>query len=316
MNLWRRRGRAGGRSRALPKGLSVMLERLRYYVPYAWRFVVTRSAGPLIYGLAPTDRCNLACRECHVSNTGLGDMPFSQIAEKLADAHRRGCRELYLTGGEPTLWRDGAHTLADVITLARGLGYFHVHLYTNGTNGLDWPVDLVWVSMDGLPGTFETRRGDHFAEVERAIRAQPHPPATVIYTIDRFTASGLEPFLSWVAETRLPVRGVMVYFHTPYYGKDELFLDTGERAGIIDRLLAMKRAGLPLANSRASLAALRSGRWPRRLPIALVADGLGESECCRASDDVCPDCGYTACTEIAQAQRLRPSAVLGMVRYL
>ena len=24
--------------------------------------------------------------------------------------------------------------------------------------------------------------------------------------------------------------GVMVYFHTPYYGKDELYLDAAERA--------------------------------------------------------------------------------------
>ena len=27
----------------------------------------------------------------------------------------------------------------------------------------------------------------------------------------------------------------MVYFHTPYYGKDELYLDADERARVIDQ---------------------------------------------------------------------------------
>ena len=80
-------------------------------------------------------------------------------------------------------------TVEDLIGEARRIGYFHVHVYTNGTLGLDCSADLVWVSMDGLPGIYETRRGDHFAEVERNIRALPHPKTAVIYVIDRFTAA-------------------------------------------------------------------------------------------------------------------------------
>jgi hypothetical protein len=37
--------------------------------------------------------------------------------------------------------------------------------------------------------------------------------------------------------------------------------------------------------------------------------------CCRAADEVCADCGYAACTELTEFQRLRPSALLGMLRY-
>jgi hypothetical protein len=113
----------------------------------------------------------------------------------------------------------------------------------------------------------------------------------------------------------LPVLGVMFYFHTPYYGRDELFLDAAERAPVIDRLLTCIRAGLPVLNSRAGLLALRSGDWPRRLASAVVADVDGESFCCRASDETCPDCGYAACTEISACQRLRPSALRAMARY-
>lgn len=289
--------------------------RLLFYLPFAWRFVVLRRPEPLIYGIVVTDRCNLGCRGCHVSNTGRPDMPWAHLVAAMQNAWRRGFRELYLSGGEPMLWRDGQRTLQDVIVEAKQIGFFHVHVYTNGTLGLDTPADLVWVSMDGLPGTFELRRGNYFNLVERAVRERRRPKAAVIYVIDRNTANGIEPFLRWVCETRFPVIGVMFYFHTPYYGRDELFLTAGERAPVIDRLLACIRSGLPVINSRAGLLALKSGNWPRRLPVAYVMDIDGESVCCRAADNICTDCGYAACTEITEFYRLRPSALLGMARY-
>lgn len=242
-------------------------------------------------------------------------MTWERLLDALQNAWSRGFRELYLSGGEPMLWRDGGYTLEDAIVEAKRIGFFHVHVYTNGTFGLDTSADLVWVSMDGLPGTFERRRGNYFHRVERAVREGPRPKVAVIYVIDRNTANGIEPFLRWVRETKFPVIGVMFYFHTPYYGRDELFLTAGERAPIIDRLIGCLRAGLPVLNSRAGLLALRSGDWPRRLPVAYVADVDGEHACCRASDDICVDCGYAACTELTEFQRLRPSAVLGMTRY-
>ncbi|OFW52376.1 MAG: hypothetical protein A2V75_06740 [Actinobacteria bacterium RBG_16_70_17] len=288
---------------------------LRFYLPYGWRFFVLRRPGPLIYGVAPTDRCNLGCRGCRVANTGRPPMSWDQLVGTMGGAWRRGFREPYFTGGEPMLWRDGERTLEDAVVEARRIGFFHVHVYTNGTLGLGTSADLVWVSMDGLPGTFESRRGDHFRQVEQAIRGNGHSRVAVIYVIDRSTADGIEPFLRWVRASKLPVIGVMFYFHTPYYGYDELYLDAEERAPLIDRLLGCIRAGMPVLNSRAGLLALRSGDWPRRLPIASVADVEGESVCCRASDDVCRDCGYAVCTELTEFQRLRPSAVRAMLRY-
>jgi MoaA/NifB/PqqE/SkfB family radical SAM enzyme len=290
-------------------------KQFQFYTAFVFRFVGLRQTPPLVYGIALTDRCNLACRGCHVSNTGRPDMTWEQLLAALQNAWSRGFRELYFSGGEPTLWRDGEHTLEDAIDAARQIGFFHVHLYTNGLLGLNTAADLVWVSMDGLPGVFEQRRGDHFHQVEGAVRAGSHPRVAVIYVIDRHTAEGIEPFLRWVQDTKLPVMGVMFYFHTPYYGRDELFLTADERAPIIDRLLDSIRAGLPVINSRAGLLALKSGKWQRRFPIASVIDVDGESVCCRASDEACADCGYAACTELTEFQRLRPSAVLGMLRY-
>jgi MoaA/NifB/PqqE/SkfB family radical SAM enzyme len=290
-------------------------DKLRFYALFAWRFIVLQRPEPLFYGIVLTDRCNLECRGCHVSNTGRPDITWDRLVDTMQNAWGRGFRELYFSGGEPMLWHDGEHTIEDAIVEARRIGFFHVHVYTNGTLGLDTSADLVWVSMDGLPGTFEMRRGDHFNQVERAVREEQHPKTAVIYVIDSNTADGIEPFLRWVHETKFPVIGIMFYFHTPYYGRDELFLTAEKRAPIIDRLLDCKRAGLPVINSRAGLLALKSGNWPRRVPVAYVMDIDGEYVCCRASDDICVDCGYAACTEITEFQRLRPSALLGMRRY-
>jgi Fe-coproporphyrin III synthase len=294
----------------------MLWDRLLFYVPYAWRFVVLGRLVPLIYGIVLTDRCNLACRGCQVSNTGRPDMTWDHLVITMRQAYNRGFRELYFSGGEPMLWRDGSHTLEDAILAAKRIGFFHVHVYTNGTLGLDTSADLAWVGMDGLPGTFELRRGDCFEQVEAAVRGGGHPKVAIIYVIDRNTAAGIEPFLHWVQESKFPVIGVMFYFHTPYYGRDELFLTADERAPIIDRLLGCVRSGLPVLNTRAGLRALKSGKWPRRAPVASVADVDGESVCCRASDDVCPDCGYAACTEITESRRLFTGALLGMVKYL
>ncbi len=292
-----------------------MWDRLRFYIPFAWRFFMLRHPEPLIYGIALTDRCNLRCRGCHVANTGRPDLTWEQLLDAMQNAWNRGFRELYFSGGEPMLWRDVDHTLEDAVRVAKRIGFFHVHVYTNGTLGLDTSADLVWVSMDGLPGTFEKRRGDHFEQVERAVRQDQHPKIAVIYVIDSNTADGIESFLRWVKDTKFPITGVMFYFHTPYYGRDELYLTADQRAPIIDRLLACIRAGLPVINSRAGLLALKSGEWPRRFPVASVLDVDGEFVCCRASDEICRDCGYAACTELTEFQRLRPSALLGMLRY-
>jgi MoaA/NifB/PqqE/SkfB family radical SAM enzyme len=289
--------------------------RLAYYARYAYHALILRRVDPLIFGIAITDCCNLACAGCHIANTGRPDMTWDAVTSLMRDAYARGFREVYFTGGEPMLWRDGDRVLDDVVVAARDVGFFHVHVYTNGTLGLGSSADLVWVSMDGLPGTFEKRRSCSFEEVDAAVRAPGHPKTAIVYTIDRNTHDGVEPFLRWVRDTAFPVTGVMFYFHTPYYGYDELYLNADERAAVIDRLLACIGEGLPVLNSRAGLLALRSGAWPRRTPAAVVADVEGESVCCRAPKQCCKDCGYAACTEIVEAMRLRPSAVLAMGRY-
>ncbi len=160
---------------------------LAWYARYAWRAAARGRVGPLFYGVALTDRCNLRCSGCRIPSLARPDLTWQALERLLRGAYARGFRELYFSGGEPLLWRDGARTVEDGVRLARRLGFYHVHLYTNGTLGLQTSADLVWVSVDGLPATYRLRRGDHFAPVEAAIRAPGHPQAAVLYVVDRDT---------------------------------------------------------------------------------------------------------------------------------
>src|SRR3972149_7575887 len=101
-----------------------MWDRLRFYAPYAWRFVVLRHPEPLIYGIAVTARCNLSCRGCHVSNTGRPDLTWEQLVTAMQDAWNRGFRELYFSGGGPLLWGDADQTPKEGGVGARRIGFF------------------------------------------------------------------------------------------------------------------------------------------------------------------------------------------------
>ena len=94
-------------------------EMARFYTIFAWRFLVLRRLEPLFYGIALTDRCNLECLGCKVANTGRPDMKWYQLIDTMRNAWKRGFSELYFSGGEPMLWRDGVHALEDAVAEAK-----------------------------------------------------------------------------------------------------------------------------------------------------------------------------------------------------
>ena len=88
---------------------------LLFYLNFTCRYVILRRPEPLFYGIALTGRCNLNCRGCRVANNGLPDLTWQQVTKGMQSAWQRGFRELYFTGGEPMLWRDGVNTVNDVV---------------------------------------------------------------------------------------------------------------------------------------------------------------------------------------------------------
>jgi MoaA/NifB/PqqE/SkfB family radical SAM enzyme len=271
---------------------------------------------PLVVGLALTDACNLRCVHCRVANVGARRLSMAEIEALLLDLHARGARILYLEGGEPYLWRDGAWTAASVVRCAREVGFLRVHVYTNGTRPLDAGADFHWVSIDGPPSMHRRIRGFPVDATIEHLRAHAGP-AAVITTLNTLNLGVIDETLDFV-ERELPGRRVMFYFHTPYYGFDELLPSPAQRAAAAEHIVELKRAGRPVLNSAAGIRATASGRFRHPLPYVAVVDATGEYRCCRAigAPEVCRHCGYSACAELELVRHLHPGALREALRYV
>lgn len=297
-----------------------MLHRIHYLgygAGYWLRRTVLRQQIPFIAGMVINDRCNLRCLQCRVASQAGSDLAWEEVQRGLQMFRAMGIRSVFFEGGEPFLWRDGTRRLDDVIHAARQMGYLATSIYTNGTLPLETCADSVFVSLDGTREVNNALRGSVYDKVMRNIRRSTHPNLLINYTINARNEKALAQFLEEVA-AEPHLHGVFFYFHTPYYGKDELFLDLGQRRAIVQRLLDLKERGLPVLNSVAALKAAASGRWPRPSSLCYVFAGGALHRCCRAigHDEVCRECGYLGYTEITQILRLRPSAILAAMQYI
>ena len=283
---------------------------------YAWfglDFFLLRRTRPYILGLVVTDRCNLSCQHCRIaSNDGLA-MPMTSIERHLQDFFKRGARFLYLEGGEPYLWRDGALQLKDVVARARAIGYLRVHVYTNGTVPLDAGEDFTWVSLDGLDDMHRKLRGIPVERVLRNVR-QHRRPFAILTTINAQNYREIPEFLAFVAQ-ELPGIGVTFFLHTPYYGIDRLFLSPAARLEAVELIHAAKRQRLPVRNSTAALRAMLTGRYPHPVTLWWVVDRNGAYPCCRAvgNAEVCRHCGYSTCVEIMLARDFHPGPIAALL---
>ena len=70
---------------------------------------------PILGGVKLTHDCNLSCVHCPFWKREQASLTFDQAVKALETLRRMGVRFVIFEGGEPFGWRDGEHTLADVI---------------------------------------------------------------------------------------------------------------------------------------------------------------------------------------------------------
>lgn len=116
---------------------------------------------PLILLLEPSTRCNARCPFCYHWQEETGpELTLPEIERVLDEAYAMGCRFLYFSGGEPTLYPHTESALAH----ARRLGY-RVSLTTNGSllqkrlPSLAPYLDGITVSLDYADETHDRVRG-------------------------------------------------------------------------------------------------------------------------------------------------------------
>jgi MoaA/NifB/PqqE/SkfB family radical SAM enzyme len=286
-----------------------------YGLTYVLDYRLFGKTRPLIRGLVLTNRCNLRCRHCTVPSRPPMDLSYPQVRAAIDAFYAEGGRCLYLEGGEPLLWRDGPYRVDDIVGYAKRLGYLAVVVYTNGTLPLDTTADTVFVSVDGLRETHDALRGKSYDRIMANVARSAHPSLYVNYTINSENQDQIEAFCATIDAVD-QIRGTFFYFHTPYYGRDALYLEPDERRRILRRLLEVRKHHKVL-NSRAGLRSALANDWQRPLESCSVYEDGTVYPCCRYPGDpeLCRQCGYLSYAEIDQTLKLKPSAILNALKY-
>jgi MoaA/NifB/PqqE/SkfB family radical SAM enzyme len=179
---------------------------------------------PLSVTLAPTNRCEGRCGYCGIwRGPHPEELPAAWWVALLDDLHRRGCRRVGFTGGEPLLFSD----LEVVAAAARAKGM----LVSCGTNGVHVPgrtellaqLDYLVVSVDGPPQLADGQRfeGAHdaaMAAIEAARGAGV--PAWVTVVVTRRVAAMLDELLAWARHHELRLNLQLPFHPEPYCGQD------------------------------------------------------------------------------------------------
>ncbi|MBN2311246.1 MAG: radical SAM protein [Candidatus Hydrogenedentes bacterium] len=294
---------------------SQALKRFRSYVSFAADTFLFRRVRPYLMTLVINDKCNLDCFYCASKNTGRYDLDRAQVWAVLSAAYGRGHRALVITGGEPMLWCSDGAAIGDVLSYARELGFVDIAVFTNGTFPLDAESVTFIVSIDGTREAHNAIRANTYDAILEHVR-EANAPVVASITLSKASAEDLEDAIHEIAATGLFSR---ITFNLLTHNPDivaKYGLTGNERLDVLDRLWRLKRQGYPIVLSKAAYRALRANDWKRPIRQIELYAGQRLFTCCRdvVNPDICRNCGYSGCVEIAQALRGRPSAIVELMK--
>ena len=291
------------------------MKHLIYGIKYVINHQIFKKDIPLICGLVISNRCNLHCRHCRIAKRGMKNLSFEEAITVLNSFYEEGGRTLYLEGGEPFIWHDRQYHIEDIVEYSHKLGFFTVIVYTNGTIPIKTSANTVFISVDGLQETHDFLRGKTFNKIMKNIQESKHPSLYINYTINSYNKNEIKEFCEYISKIN-QIRGIYFYFHTPYYGYDDLYIEPNERNEILLKLLNYKKK-YKILNSRIGIKSVLNNDWKRPLDICYVYEKGEMYKCCRYPGDseLCQNCGYLSYAEIGQTLKLKPSAIFNALKY-
>ncbi len=320
--------------------------------------------SPLMMMHAVTEACNARCPYCVFSHGKRrpDELSMQEIGKLYSDAQALGIQYLHLWGGEPL-----AHPhIGEIVQIAK-----KNQLITGlCTNGLLLPrrceevipyVDRLYVSIDhpspdhdtmrATPGLFDAAIGGI-----KQVRAKwPGQFVLVAFTLCRTNAPAVEDMVKLCGELGMrlyvnPMRGsANGPAETDAVNNEDLLLSWPEQQPIWERLIQLKRKGLPVQNSFHYMREIaRTGaspsyrcHWPK-LNLGIDANG-GIVDCQRWEEPIaniretslaeivklarvrelqgpagerCNTCASPARVEPSRFWGLKPAAVTGSIRSL
>lgn len=303
---------------------------LSHYVYLAQWFLRARFFGrraPLQTVLFITDKCNLRCKHCSVyGSAGYKQRRFEDIVADMRYSYDQGSRFIDLEGGEPTLWRekkDGReigeeyYTINDLIDKALEIGFFSVTVTTNAQQDFSWiRPQSIWVSMDGIGEYHDRIRGEGtFARLEENIRKSGFKHICVNMVVNALNYESLDAAMEY-AKNNPAIEQISINFHTPYPGTEYLMLAADKKAELIDKVLAYKKKGYPIMNSRSGLKLMKRNalgeiKLGKECFVTnfIYTDG-SRSLCLGYGTEQCRVCGFCMAGEMASVFHFRPDTIL------
>jgi len=275
-------------------------------------FIGARFLGkkrPLQTVLFITDACSLSCRHCAIYNHRNPVMKsYRQIEDELRYSYGLGSRFVDFEGGEPLLWREGGRDINSLVALAKSMGFYSCTITTNGQQPLKGlKADSIWVSLDGVGAVHDDIRGQGaFEKLEKNIAESDHKAISVNMTINNRNYQDVERVVKYV-KGNPKLRQVSFSFHTPYEGTEGLWLDWGERAKVVDKLIELKHRRAPIMNSESGLKKLRNNRFEKHCWVSnfILHDGTKFSECTGKTAGICDRCGFGMAGEMSSVFEFR-----------
>ena len=204
------------------------MKQIMYGIKYIINHQIFKKNTPLICGLTVTNKCNLQCRHCRIASRGIKNLSFEEIITAIDSFYKEGGRTLYIQGGEPFIWHDGKYDLDDIVDYSHQIGFFTTIIYTNGTIPIRTSANTIFISIDGLQKTHDFLRGKTFNKIIKNIHESKHPSLYINYTINNYNKNEIQNFCEYIDGID-QIKGTFFYFHTPYYGFDDLYIEPIER---------------------------------------------------------------------------------------
>ncbi|MFH1868146.1 MAG: radical SAM protein [Candidatus Omnitrophota bacterium] len=298
-----------------------MINKISYYLNWAFQASGKRRQIPLTSSIILTDKCNLSCQHCIVSNLGYPDLSFSEVTRDIETLYKMGSRMLVITGGEPFLWHDDKQTIEDVIDFAKKLGFFRIVVCTNGTYELKSRADYLWVSLDGFPKEHNRIRGHIYEKVQKNIDTSQHKRIYINFTISKVNIYDLESSVEDILK-RKNIRGILFHLFTPYLGLDrDMMLSMSEKEEAINKIHKIKRRHPSrVSNTFDGIKMLKHNSWERPVSSSVVINqGKIGPCCCRKGiydTEVCQECGCSPAVETLVLEQLKPLAIVENLRFL
>lgn len=263
--------------------------------------ILFKRKKPIVGTIIVTDRCNLACKHCSVNNIEAVDYPYRDLKQEMQVLYKMGVRILFFCGGETFLWRDGDHTLRDLVREAKGMGFPIVNVVTNGTHPLDLPeADLILLSLDGGRAKHNLIRGDTFDTIMTHVKEASSDNICFYMAINQLNQEDLEE-VAKLAKKLPNVRAVSFNFHTPYPDTVHLSLSVKEKKKCCDHIEQLMDEGYPIFNLKSAFPYLATNNFPTPCYQCVVIERGKVSVCgrCVEIDGLCEQCGYFFAAEYA-----------------